>query len=160
MQNAATALIALILTTALYTGCAKPGPDLESRYKWTQSSAPDGEAAHGITGIEVIKNGKRIARWRITEGGTGKLPFRGHGMPVAVDAPGSHDIRIEIDPEAKSTTYAGLVFTEPCVVEIRDDGTLLVDQEGLSAKDNDAKEWVSQKVKLGDQDAIAFFPAN
>ena len=175
MQRVATSLIVVLMTTPLIGGCGdtsnndqastsddslskeKPSLDLESRYKWIESSAPGGMTADGITLKETIKNGERMVAYGTAEGGAGKMPFV--GSSVIVDTPGSRDIHIEIDPEAKSTTYAGLTFTEPCVVEIRDDGTLLADKQGLTAKDKDEKEWVSQNVKLDDQDVFAFFPS-
>lgn len=155
-----TILIPVLLATSLIAGCGKRSLDLESRYKWTESSDAGGEVAYGITGTEVFKDGKRIARWEITDGKDGNLPFRGYGSPVIVDMPGAHDIRIEIDPDAKSTIYAGLLFTESCILEICEDGTLLADKEGLRTKDKNAAEWVSAMVKLDAQDVIAFFPAN
>jgi hypothetical protein len=127
--------------------------DVASRYKWKNKGGIP-VPADGIT-VKEAKNGS--LKIGAAEGGAGKIPFGGDD--IVIDAPGSRDVRIEIDPKVKKTTYAGLVFITPCILEILEDTTLAVNQEGVVAKDKQGKQWKSKKVTLDSKEAIAFFPS-
>jgi hypothetical protein len=71
------------------------------------------------------------------------------GSQLSVDAEGSTD---------KKAIVAGLTFTTNCDVEFGEDGTLLIDKEGIVTTDPNGSEWVSQKVQLDGKEIIAFFP--
>lgn len=176
MHNAASHLFSIVLILAVLIGCDQtekqpvvpstdaggnlkeesPDTNVESRWKWIAEGSMSNMGADGVTVKEVIKDGKHVVSHSRAEGGLGKMPFVGGS--VVVDYPGSRNIHVTIDPEVKSTTYAGLTFTEPHVLGIRDDGTLVADEEGVSCKDNDDRLWVSRKVKLDGGEVIAFFP--
>lgn len=138
-------------TTQSNSNVSSQNADAESRYKW-QSKSDIPVPADGITIMET-KNG--TLKIGAAEGGAGDIPFGGDD--VVIDSPGSRDLRIEIDPKVKKTTYAGLVFTTPCVLEIFDDTTLIANQEGVIAKDKNGKQWKSRKVTLDNKEVIAFF---
>lgn len=127
-------------------------------YTWRSPSADIPVFAEGIVVKDVVKNGAR--QWIIkgAPGGKGSVPFVGDRQPI--DNPGSKDVRIEIDAAAGSTTYAGLSFTTPCVLEILPDGTLLADKEGVVARDRAGKEWTSQRQVLKGMPAIVFTSAS
>lgn len=69
------------------------------------------------------------------------------------DVPGSQNIQISVTG-AKFTEYAGLRFKQPVTVDIWDDGTIEVDEEGVRVTDNAGTTWVSQEVLLDDKSAV------
>ena len=126
---------------------------LESRYKWKSSN----DIPMPADSITVKQNRRGRLEIGQAPGSTGGIPFGGD--EVVIDAPGSRDVRIQIDPAVKKTTYAGLVFTTPCVVGISEDTTVTVDQEGLAVKDTKGKQWTSRKVTLDSKQVMALFPS-
>ena len=134
------------------TGRSGRAPDWESRYKWKSKwQLPFG--AEGIT-VRGGKGGNSVTH---TLKGKGAIPVI--GRDIVIDLPGSRDVRIEIDPEVRQTTYAGLTFTRPCVVDIQKDGTLVADREGVVATDSDGSDWKSQRSTPPAGEVVAFFPA-
>ena len=65
---------------------------------------------------------------------------------------------LKITPSKKQIEYAGLVFADSCQLEIYQDGTLLIDKEGIVVKDKAAKAWVSRKLTLDEKEVIALLP--
>lgn len=126
-------------------------PEFELRYKWKSSS----DIPVPAEGITVRQNRRGSLEIGQAPGNAVGIPFGGD--EVVIDAPGSRDVRIQIDPGVKKTTYAGLVFTTPCVAEILEDTTLVIDQEGLVAKDKAGKQWKSRKVTVAKREVNAFF---
>ncbi|MFN4261912.1 MAG: WD40 repeat domain-containing protein, partial [Gemmataceae bacterium] len=132
-------------------------PNPETRYRWNPVGFPAGLAgADGVFIKDVFEGGRRLTAMGKAEGGKGSMPFVGNS--VKLDLPGSRDVHIQIDPEAGATRYAGLTFTVPCVAEIRPDGTLLVNREGLKAIDPRDNVWKSRSCSLEGKAAIVFFP--
>jgi len=72
--------------------------------------------------------------------------------------PGTRDVHIEMEPGVMKTIYYGLTFTVACVASIREDGTLVVDKEGIVAKDEKGKLWESRKARIDDEEIIVFLP--
>jgi len=67
-----------------------------------------------------------------------------------LDALGSYNIKLVMNKNGGSLTYAGLKFTQDVTVSIWKDGIVEVDKEGVIATDKDGSTWVSKKVKLND----------
>lgn len=134
------------------------GADASTRYQWRGPDAGTPVSAEGIVIQEIIENGKRFLSVTGAPGGKGSIPFVGGRQPI--DNPGSKDIRIQIDPQTKSTTYAGLTFGSACVVEILADGTVVTDKEGIQVSDVQNKRWVATRCSLNGGDAVCFLPAS
>lgn len=152
------AITAAVLLTTMISAKDFPssGPDTAGLviYQWRSRDHGISGAATGLVVRDVIEDGRRFQKVQQVRGGMGRISFAGDKL--AIDNPGSKDIHIEIDPEAKSTTYAGLTFTAPCVLGIAEDYTLLADVEGLMAKDAAGTEWKSRRVTIDGTEAIRF----
>lgn len=106
--------------------------------------------------IEELKDG-------VTMKGLGKgstiamaVPFGGTGSPQYMpDAPGSRDIHVIVNEKMGYTTFAGLRFQGAAVVGVRTDGLVVVDKEGIRARDAKGRLFVSGKTTAGDKDLIA-----
>lgn len=129
------------------------GPtETAQRYRWTRYRWG---FDHGVPAQGIILKGELQG---------GELGCRVKGaVPVVAgqfffDFPGSKDIHIEIDEAVGQTTYAGLTFFVPCVLEIMSDGTLLADKADLVARDDGRQLWQSREVTLEDRGLFAFFP--
>lgn len=128
----------------------QPKKALEQSYKWkTDHSFNDG----GTQKIEIIGRSNGIGI-KFLEGGV--VLFIGNES--IIDGPGARDVHIRIDPVTKSTMYAGLKFTSPCVVAIHKDFTLSADKEGIIAKDQKGQSWKSMKVALDEEIVNVFLP--
>ena len=129
----------------------KVAPDISKRYlwktKWEYSSAADGIT---VKDTKVFPDGKRQQSF------SGSIPIV--MSQIVVDAPGSKNVKIEIDPTAGSTWYAGLIFETPCVLGILEDFTLVADREGIRARDREGNYWRSQKATLKGKEVILFSP--
>jgi len=137
-------------------GCSgNDAADVSARYKW-KSEWDLPFAGQGYTVTETVgKDGSPGHSIRLTESGKGSIPAVGRDM--VIDLPGTRDVRIEIDPAVKKTTYAGLTFTTPCVVDILKDCTLVAHQQGVMATDADGNKWASQVVSVDGNQVVAFF---
>ncbi len=128
-------------------------------YQWKSPDSALGIRSDGVTIKALMERGHQVG-FSVSKapGGAGKVGYSGGGSKAIVDTPDSRDIHIEIDPIGSSNFYAGLTFTQPCVLEIRKDGTLLANQEGLVAKDRQGRSWKSHNVRTAvEGDIIAFF---
>ena len=121
--------------------------DIATRFMWDEPGHP----ADGTRVREIMQNGK--IQYQL--GGTLRVVG---GAIIFPNARGSKNVEIAIDDRHGKTACFGLTFFVPCVVESLQDGTLLVDQEGIVARDKTGAYWQSRKVKLDDREAIAFFP--
>ncbi len=123
----------------------------EDRYRW-ETKWKSAYAANGIT----VKDTKVLEDGRREQGLSGSVPIVRN--QIVLDAPGSRNVTVEVDPAVKETWYAGLFFNEPCVLQILEDFTLLADKEGLRVRDKHNNHWITQKVLVDDQQVIAFLP--
>ena len=124
--------------------------DISKRYLWKTNY-----------GSSVVTDGLTVKDTKVSPDGKRQQSFSGE-IPIfmnqyVVDAPGSKNVKIEIDPTVDSTWYAGLIFENSCVLEILDDFTLLVDRVGIRAKDGEGNYWRSQKATLKNKEVILFF---
>ncbi len=135
-------------------------PDPTSYYQWLGPDAGIPVASEGIVVKEVV--GKDGKNYTVPEGASpgGKGMIGAVGNKMLIDNPGSRDIHIELDANVKRTTYAGLVFTVPCVLEILKDGTVLADKEGIQVKDSRGKEWISRRIQLEGKEVNAFLSSS
>lgn len=155
-QKATVAAASATPPPAQISPVTMPG-DRGGHYTWRGPSADIPVFAEGIVVKDVLQHGTR--QWIIkgAPGGKGSVPFVGDRQPI--DNPGSKDVRIEIDAAAGSTTYAGLSFTTPCVLEILPDGTLLANKEGVVARDRAGNNWISKRQVLAGRPVVIFTPA-
>jgi hypothetical protein len=120
-------------------------------YIW-QTDAPFGTKAQNLVIKDVIRGD------RIIQTITGDQNAPGFKYP---DAPGARDIRIEIDKHAASTTYAGLMFRTPCVLNIEDEGlvhgALSCERAGVEGVDEFSIIWRSAPALAGDHQIFLFF---
>jgi hypothetical protein len=131
---------------------AAPPPDLSKRYKWKT------DQGFGIGAQKIVIRGTADGGATVSVPKEASVPAIG-GQPLT-DVPGSQDVRIEIDQAVKKTTYAGLIFSAPCVVDILSDGTLAAHQEGVIAKDKEGTSWTSRKAVFNEKPVIVFFPTS
>jgi hypothetical protein len=89
------------------------------------------------------------------EQGKGSIPSIGGDL--VIDLPGTSDVHVEVDPSERKTTYAGLAFTVPCVVDILKDSTVVARQAGVSASDKDGSTWISKSATIDGKNVFAFF---
>ena len=69
------------------------------------------------------------------------------GKPVP-DGLGSRHIEVVVVPAVGSTSLAGLNFKTSCILNIKPDGTVEVDKEGVWASDSSKRGYVSRKVTV------------
>jgi len=69
-------------------------------------------------------------------------------------APNSTNISIKINTQVGFTEIAGLRFTQEGNLNIWDDGTIEINQEGIEARDQSGNVWVSKKVILNGEEKI------
>lgn len=69
-------------------------------------------------------------------------------------APNSTNISIKINAQVGFTKIAGLRLTQEVKLNIWDDGTVEVNQEGIEASDESGNVWVSKKVILSGEEKI------
>jgi len=142
------ATVMMIIVLGVCT--ASSANDISKRYLW-KTNWKTSSAANGITikDTKVFPDGKR------KQSISGSIPI---GMnQIVVDAPGSQNVKIEIDPTIGSTWYGGLIFETPCVLKIFEDFTLVADREGIRAKDREGNYWRSQKATLKGKEVILFY---
>lgn len=71
------------------------------------------------------------------------------------DAPGSKNVSVKIDSQVGFTDIAGLRFKKEVVINVRNDGTVEVDREGIEAVSNkNGSTWISKKVTYQGKAAI------
>ncbi len=124
--------------------------DVAKRYKWkSEWSLP-------FTGsgffVRDEKKGKAV---NLVEQGKGSIPVI--GKDLMIDLPGTKDVHVLIDPTVGKTTYAGLTFTVPCVIDILKDCTVLASEAGISATDQDGNSWISKSATIEGNKSIGFF---
>ena len=171
-------LIILFSASACMTGCAagtspaRTGPWIPvtprsgaragppGAYRWTSRYPAGVGGSRGIVVREVLEGGDRMLCAQTLGDGRGEVAVMSGpgGQEFFFDALGSWDIHVEIDRAVGSTTYCGLTFRVPCAVEILDDGTVLVDSEGLAVIDQGGGAWTSRGADAAGVEVIAFFP--
>jgi len=110
-----------------------------------------------FSGAAIVK-----ANIRLGEGSTvpARLPMQGGTIFVAEmygfvpGTSGSQNVSVRINPAVGHTDVAGLRFKEEVVLNIWEDGTVEVDEEGIVASDTQGNEWISKRAKLGDKTAV------
>jgi hypothetical protein len=146
------------------TRTVKTDPAAVRRYRWRKSRGGPGTESDGITIKDVIRDGSRGKSVGKAPDGPGEIGVNlsegGNGVSGGhvLDAPGSKNIHIEIDEEVGSTTYAGLTFTTPCVLDILRDGTLTARKAGVTATDEVGKKWISRRIGFNGRFINAFLP--
>jgi hypothetical protein len=127
--------------------------DWGSRYRTASQPAPG-----GLIAKDLVVTGTLDGMYEVTNPGTGWIPY--YDGAIHIDPPGSRDIRIAIDPAVGVTYYAGLFFSMPCMVDVETDGTIVARQEGIGARSQDGRLWVSVGLaRPGGGRAAAFVPA-
>ena len=74
------------------------------------------------------------------------MDLSGRIQKVFPDAPGSTNIHVKVNTAVGHTTLAGLRFSKACVINIRADGTVEVDSEGLEAETESGAKYISRRV--------------
>lgn len=110
--------------------------------------APPGAMPENLTIKDVLREGQFVQTV------TGNQLSPGYRFP---DAPGARNIRIEIDPRAKATTFAGLTFHKPCVLDIETNGYVYVNRQGIEARDVFGILWRSDRPLGGGPNEFLFF---
>lgn len=133
------------------------------RYRWRPSRArASGLASEGLLVRGELVDGRHTNSVTKAPGGSGRLGFDigpgSDGLDPVIDAPGSTNIHIEVDPSVGSTTYAGLTFTAACVVDLLRDGTVTARLAGVSASDGSGNRWVSRRIRFNGRFVNAFLP--
>ncbi len=124
--------------------------DISGRYIW-KSKWSSMRAGKGFW-IRDEKGGTAI---NLVEQGKGSIPMI--GGELMIDLPGTTDVHVQIDPAVGKTTYAGLTFSKPCVVDILKDGTVITRQAGTLARDQNGKIWISEPAVVEGINGFAFF---
>ena len=129
-----------------------PEPNIVDRYKWR--SALGSEYRPGThtnaTVTEVIIKGEHVLKY------SGQL-VENSSTGIEGDTPGCH-VRIHIAPDVGETAYAGLTFQTPCTLYIREDCTLMADEEGIVVQDKQGTYWISRPAYLDNKKSSLFFP--
>lgn len=116
-------------------------------YTWLVE-APIEAMPENLTIKDVLREGQFVQTV------TGNQLSPGYRFP---DAPGARNIRIEIDPRAKATTFAGLTFRKPCVLSIETNGYVYVNRQGIEARDIFGTLWRSDRPLDGGPNEFLFF---
>lgn len=103
----------------------------------------------GITkGMQVEETKKGFSFKAMEDGATVAMitSLSGSIEKVFPDALGSTNIHVKVNARFGHTTLAGLKFTKACVINVRKDGTVEADQEGIEASTAPGVKYISRKV--------------
>jgi hypothetical protein len=141
-------VISLAIATLLaagITGCsnAKAG---QTVYKFQPKNYPEGVGLSKNLEVEETKTGFAFKALEKDSETAMIMDMSGRIERVFPDMPGSTNIHVKVNPDIGHTTLAGLRFSKACVISIRADGTVEVDQEGLEVDTESGAKCISQKV--------------
>jgi hypothetical protein len=137
-----------------------------NRYRWNPGG-PRRAPSHDLILKDVRDDGSVIKTYRLRPGGDGTVAMQftlvpdgsQQGTKWYFDTLGAYDIEIEIDGDVGETRFAGLHFRDGCTVGILADGTVVVDQAGITVEDEDGKLWSSRALRFNGQRRNVFVPA-
>lgn len=117
-------------------------------YHWSPSGPL---AKEGANDFEIIQKNNHTLTAKATSNSShapGTMPLGASPANITFyfEGLGSKNIRIQPNKELGYTTYAGLRFENEAVVAIRDDGAITVDREGVTARDEKGRPFISRKV--------------
>jgi hypothetical protein len=135
---------ALCLGLSVARGQAQPPavatprpPSAAAIYRFDRAVKTD-SPAHDVL-IEEAADG----RLSITDGTVAMV----NGQ-LTLDTAGATNLRVRVNKEIGYTTVAGLRISSNAVIGILQDGTVVVDREGVRATDDDGNGYVSRRVTL------------
>jgi hypothetical protein len=140
------------------TGCGaadeQPASAEVEAYRYQPHAKPK-EVAKNVEVEEVEQNGQRFLLVNTLEDGAVPMMFDpSTGQVYYPDVPGSTNIRVTVNKEFGYTTLAGLRFKDDAVVNIRPDGAVEIDREGVRAEDDKGISYVATSVGEGDKAAV------
>ena len=158
MKRMTSAALTVVLTAAGLHFTAQTlaqSPDAKTQtsasepYRFRPKMNASGTTSLNIE-IEESKDGIDIKGLGNNSKVASAIPFDGKGRArYMVDAPGSRDIRIVVNPKVGYTTFAGLRFQDAAVAAVRKDGLVVVNKEGIRARDSSGRLFVSAKLVVG-----------
>jgi hypothetical protein len=127
--------------------------DLEGCYKLPklEEKMEDGRELFDVVGTRMAVTAGMKFHLGITEQKS-SMQGNGAGMKIIRATP----TQPYIDPAKRGFNFAGLTFSAICDLEVFDDGTLLTNKRGITAKDESNNLWESQEVTLNNKKVIVF----
>jgi len=69
-------------------------------------------------------------------------------------APGSENVSVIINPALGYTEVAGLRFREEVTLNVWENGIVELDRENIAVSDINGQQWISKRVRIGEETAI------
>lgn len=126
----------------------------ERIYHWKPKGMFSDEGARDVQVMETKDHGIEITGTSESSHVPATMDFSGGGVRYFVEGLGSRNVKVKVNKELGFTTYVGLKFKADVTLNVRKDGTIEVDREGVEALEGKDRLMISRQVTLNGKPAI------